>query len=61
MEFSEERATFSRQDGDLHTTLQVVVPTEEDAEVRRLTITNNGERAREIEVTSYGEIAIGAQ
>ena len=59
--FSEERATFSRQDGDLHTTLEVIVSTEDDAEVRRLTITNNGERAREIEVTSYAEIAIAAQ
>ena len=59
--FSEERATFSRQDGDLHTTLEVIVSTEDDAEVRRLTITNNGERTRDIEVTSYAEIAIAAQ
>ncbi len=59
--FSEERATFSRQDGDLHTTLEVVVSTEDDAEVRRLTITNNGERAHQIEVTSYAEIAIAPQ
>jgi cyclic beta-1,2-glucan synthetase len=59
--FSEERATFSRQDGDLHTTLEVIVSTEDDAEVRRLTITNNGERTRDIEVTSYAEIAIAPQ
>ena len=59
--FSEERATFSRQDGDLHTALEVVVSTEDDAEVRRLTISNNGERTREIEVTSYAEIAIASQ
>jgi len=59
--FSEERATFSRQDGDLHTTLEVIVSTEDDAEVRRLTITNNGELTRDIEVTSYAEIAIAPQ
>ena len=59
--FSEERVTFSRQDGDIHTTLEVVVSTEDDAEVRRLTISNNGERTREIEVTSYAEIAIASQ
>src|SRR3546814_18153044 len=41
--FSEERATFSRQDGDLHTTLEVVVSTEDDAEVRRLTISHRSE------------------
>ncbi|WP_340267159.1 GH36-type glycosyl hydrolase domain-containing protein [Sphingobium mellinum] len=61
VEFSEERATFSRQDGDLHTTLEVVVSTEDDAEVRRLTLTNNGKRPREIEVTTYAEIAIAPQ
>ena len=59
--FSEERVTFSRQDGDLHTTLEVVVSTEDDAEVRRLTMTNNGTRIREIEVTSYAEVAIISQ
>jgi cyclic beta-1,2-glucan synthetase len=59
--FSEERATFSRQDGDLHTTLEAVVSTEDDAEVRRLTITNNGDRVRDVEVTSYAEIALATQ
>jgi cyclic beta-1,2-glucan synthetase len=59
--FSEERASFSRQDGDLHTMLEVVVSAEDDAEVRRLTISNNGDRVREIEVTSYAEIAIAPQ
>ena len=61
VDFSEERATFRRQDGDLHSILEVVVSTEDDAEVRRLTISNNGERTREIEVTSYAEIAIAPQ
>jgi len=59
--FSEERATFSRQDGDLHTALEVAVSTEDDAEVRRLTISNNGERARAIEITSYAEVALAPQ
>ncbi|MBV1691995.1 glycosyl transferase [Novosphingobium sp. G106] len=59
--FSEERATFSRQDGSLHTTLEVVVSTEDDAEVRRLTLANNGRRPREVEVTSYAEIALAPQ
>ncbi|MES1972917.1 MAG: glucoamylase family protein [Pseudomonadota bacterium] len=59
--FSEDRATFSRHDGDLHTTVEVVVSAEDDAEVRRLTISNHGERARDIEVTSYAEIALAQQ
>ena len=59
--FSEDRASFSRQDGELHTTLDVVVSAEDDAEVRRVTISNSGARARELEVTSYAEVAIAPQ
>jgi cyclic beta-1,2-glucan synthetase len=59
--FSEDRISFSRQDGELHTTLDVVVSAEDDAEVRRLTISNSGAGAREIEVTSYTEVAIAPQ
>ena len=32
---------------------------EDDVEVRRLSITNHGDRVREIEVTSYAEIVLG--
>lgn len=56
--FSADRATFSRQDGELNTVLDVVVSAEDDAEVRRVTLTNNGKRGRDIEVTSYAEIVI---
>ena len=59
--FSEDHVSFSRQDGELHTTLDVVVSAEDDAEVRRLTISNSGAGAREIEVTSYAEVAIAPQ
>ena len=59
--FSEDRASFSRQDGELHTTLDVVVSAEDDAEVRRVTISNSGARARELEVTSYAEVVIAPQ
>ena len=37
---------------------QVTVSSEDDVEVRRLSITNHGERPREIEVTSYAEIVL---
>jgi cyclic beta-1,2-glucan synthetase len=59
--FSADRATFSRQDGELNTVLDVVVSAEDDAEVRRVTLTNNGERARDIEVSSYAEVVIDTQ
>ncbi len=59
--FFEDRAEFVRRDGALTTALEVIVSPEDDAEVRRVSITNLGTRAREIEVTSYAEICLAAQ
>ena len=59
--FTEDRAEIIRGDGDLVTTLEVQVSSEDDAEVRRLSISNASARAREIEVTSYAELVLGAQ
>ena len=56
--FELEKGTFRRRDGDFETRLQVVVSPEDDVEVRRLSITNRGDRPREIEVTSYAEIVL---
>ena len=56
--FELDKATFRRRDGDLETQLQVVVSPEDDVEVRRLSITNRGDRPREVEVTSYAEIVL---
>ncbi len=56
--FSEDRAEFSRRDGALATRLEVIVSSEDDAEVRRVSVTNFGSRTREIEVTSYAEIVL---
>ena len=45
--FTEERAEIIRRDGDWNTTLEVVVSSEDDAEVRRISVTNMGtQRAR---------------
>ena len=56
--FSEDRAEIVRRDGTITTTLEVAVSPEDDAEVRRVSITNLGSRAREIELTSYAEIVL---
>ena len=58
VEFSEDRAEIVRRDGTLTTTLEVVVSPEDDAEVRRVSITNLGSRVREVELTSYAEIVL---
>lgn len=56
--FAEDRAEFVRRDGTLTTTLDIVVSSEDDAEVRRVSIANSGTEPRDIEVTSYAEIVL---
>jgi cyclic beta-1,2-glucan synthetase len=56
--FFEDRAEFSRRDGAITTTLEVLVSPEDDAEVRRVTITNESAESREIELTSYAELVL---
>jgi cyclic beta-1,2-glucan synthetase len=59
--FNEDRAEFARRDGTLTTTMEVIVSTEDDAEVRRVSIANAGNQTREIDVTSYAELVLGPQ
>lgn len=58
--FMEDRVRITRIDGYITSSLEIVVSPEDDAEVRRLSLTNNSEFAREIEVTSYSEIVLAA-
>ncbi len=56
--FTEDRAEITRTDDTITTTLEFIVSPEDDAEVRRLSISNGGGRSRDIEVTSYGELVL---
>ena len=59
--FSEDHAEIIRGDGSITTTLEIAISPEDDAEVRRVSITNHGLRTREIDVTSYAEVALARQ
>ncbi len=59
--YSEEHAEFARRDGSIATGLTIVVSTEHDAEIRRVSLTNLGSQAREVELTSYAEIVLAPQ
>ncbi|MBB4198233.1 glycosyl transferase [Rhodoblastus sphagnicola] len=61
VDFNEDRVKFSRKDGSLTTTLEALVSAEDDSEVRRVSISNAGAQSRDIEVTSYCELALGPQ
>lgn len=56
--FLEERIECVRRDGVLTTRLHVAVSPEDDAEARRVTISNGGWRTREVDVTSYAELVL---
>ena len=56
--FNEDRVQFTRRDGTLTTVQEIVVSAEDDAEVRRVSVTNSGKLEREIELTSYTEIVL---
>jgi cyclic beta-1,2-glucan synthetase len=56
--FAEDRAEIVRRDGGIATVLDVIVSPEDDAEIRRVSVTNLGAKPREIELTSYAEIVL---
>jgi len=56
--FSADKADFRRFDGSVETHTEVIVSPEDDAEVRRLTITNHGEEPLSLEITSYLEVTL---
>ena len=58
VKFGEDKAEYTRCDGAITTFLEVVVSPEDDAEVRRLSISNASLRPREIEITSYAELVL---
>jgi len=56
--FSEGRAEFRCRHDDLDAYTEVVVSSEDDIELRRITVTNRTRRRREIDVTSYAEVVL---
>jgi cellobiose phosphorylase len=58
VQFSLDRATFMRVDKDVKTCLDICVSPECNGEVRRLTLTNTGDEAKILEVTTFIELAL---
>jgi cyclic beta-1,2-glucan synthetase len=56
--FFEDRAEIVRRDGLIETKMEMTVSPEDDAEVRRVSISNLGTGMREIELTSYAEVVL---
>jgi cyclic beta-1,2-glucan synthetase len=56
--FSLDRAVLRRLDAGLETRTEIVVSPEDDAELRRISITNHSHRARSLDLTSYAEVVL---
>ena len=56
--FFEDRAEIRRKDGPIRTVMEIAVSPQDDAEVRHLSLTNEGSGTREIELTSYSEVVL---
>jgi len=57
--FDAGRARFSRRHHSVHSVLEVAVAAEADIELRRLTLSNHGDRTRTLSLTSYAELVLG--
>jgi cyclic beta-1,2-glucan synthetase len=58
--FSEDRAEYTRRDGLLTTTMEVIVSPENDSEVRRVSVFNGDTRPHDLEITSYAELVLAS-
>ena len=56
--FASDRVVFTRRDGAVDTRTEIVVMAGEHAEIRRVTLVNRSHVARDIELTSYGEVVL---
>lgn len=56
--FSLDKGEFKRKDGNIITHTEISVSNEDNAEVRRISLTNHSEHTRTVEVTSYCEITL---
>jgi cellobiose phosphorylase len=57
--FSDGCAEFVRRDESITAALEVAVASDRDAELRRLTLTNESRTRRELVLTSYAELVLG--
>jgi cyclic beta-1,2-glucan synthetase len=56
--FSVDKVDFRRLDGNFETHTEITISPENNVEVRRVTVTNHGPKAVDLDITSYAEIAL---
>ena len=56
--FTLDRAVLHRKDGNMETTTEIIVSPEDDVEIRHISLVNHSARIRNLELTSYVELAL---
>jgi hypothetical protein len=56
--FASDKAIFGRLDGNLETSMEITVSPEDNAEVRKISVTNHSSHERTVEITSYMEVVL---
>ncbi|HEY3822382.1 MAG TPA: glucoamylase family protein [Polyangiaceae bacterium] len=56
--FAIDRVEIHRRDGDIETTTEITVSPEHTTEVRRVTLTNHGSAAHDLDLTTYTEVVL---
>ena len=59
--FYPHKAEFTRRDADLVLRMTVTVPPDDNLEIRRIRLTNNGDKPRRLMVSSYSEVTLAPQ
>jgi len=56
--YAVDKVEYSRKDGNITTRTEVAVSPEDQAEMRRISLTNHSKHSRTVEVTSYFEVVL---
>lgn len=59
--FTNDKAMFTRLDGEIETKTEIIVASSDNVEIRRVTLKNLGESSCTLELTSYFEVVMAPQ
>ncbi len=59
--FTSDKAAYKRVDGDIETSVEVIAASDDNAEIRKVSLKNNGDTTCIIEVTSYFEVVLASR
>ena len=58
VEFTIDKAKFTRKDDSIETNYEISLSSEDDVEIRKITLKNNSEEEKNLEITSYLEVTL---